>query len=436
MCPRRSSDAAGPCLSILCALLLVSLLGCDTVPLGSNADLQALSSSRELAPFKELVIEEPIFNDDFASAQPATLPPSGSFTIQGTIDGVSDVDLYALGPAVAGDMITIDVTGHNGLNTVAALFDAAGNLIDANNDRSYYAGNLDPYINQPIRRNTDNLFLGIAVSSATHFASNSGRYDAGSYSVRLTRRTDMSYKAATRQVVWLDFEGGDRVQVALEPFEDMRPFSAESISGRLTGQTDYLIDLVVAHLRHDLTPFNVVVLSSRHDARPAQPYSTLYFGNFNSAFLGLADNVDTGNLFMQQKAIIYTETINLFESLLPSAEAVAQAIGNIAAHELGHLLGLEHCGNPLDVMSTAASARQILEIDATYVRSALHRTIFPVGWQDGYDLLMLNVGSSADGSARARMQDFAPASTIRIDPALGDIEINMCGRCPHGGCPE
>ena len=51
--------------------------------------------------------------------------------------------------------------------------------------------------------------------------------------------------------VFLDFEGGDHVQIGLEPIEVMRPFSAESISDRFAGQTDYIIDLLVQHMGRD-----------------------------------------------------------------------------------------------------------------------------------------------------------------------------------------
>lgn len=434
MHPRRLPRADRS--SIFHFILVIAFLavGCDTVPFTyvDNGARRPRDNSRELPPVQSPVYEESFVNSDFESAQPATLPISGQIEIMGTIDGRGDIDLYSLGPAVAGDQIIIDVVGKNGLNTVAAMFDEFGDLIDANNDRSFYAGNYDPYIAQVVRRDTDNLFVGVAVSTARHFASSTGQYDTGAYTIKVSRRPDQSVRPPAQQVVWLDFAGGDQVQIALEPIEVMRPFSAESISSRLAGKTSYITDMVVDLLKRDLAPFNVVVLDGRYDARPTGAYSKLYFGNYNAAYLGLADSVDTGNLYASQEAIIYAEDLQLFDGLQPSAEAVALALSNIAAHELGHLLGLEHTNESLDVMSTAATARQILEIDETYRRSRLESAVFPIGWQSGTDLLTLNVGLNPNGAnARWRMQDWMPADTVGIDPALGDIEISMCGKCAH-----
>lgn len=429
--PRAGRSSTG---FLLFALSLLSI-GCDTLPFTyvDNGARRPQDLSKELPPVKNPVHEEGFVNSDFESAQPATLPISGQIEIMGSIDARGDIDIFALGPAIVGDQIVIDAVGANGLNTVAALFDASGDLIDANNDRSFYAGNYDPYIAQVIRQNTDNLYVGVAVSTARYFASSSGQFDSGTYTIKVTRRPNQPVRPPAQQFVWLDFAGGDQVQIALEPIEVMRPFSAESISNRFTGQTSYITDMVVDLLRRDLTPFNVVVLDGRYDVRPTGQYSKLYFGNFNSAFLGLADSVDTGNVYQNQEAIIFAEDLRLFEGLQPSAEAAALALANIAAHELGHLLGLEHTSESLDVMATAATARQILEIDETYRRSRLESAVFPVGWQSGVDLLNLNVGPNPNGaSARWRMEDWMPASTVRIDPALGDIEINMCGKCANG----
>jgi len=407
--------------------------GCDTVQIPG---LEGFSRTRPggglAAP--GAVAEQDGANGVFETAQPAPLPDEGEITIEGTITGRDDIDIYSLGPADAGDRITLDVSGRGGLNTVAALFDAEKNLIDANDDRSYYAGQIDPYLTQVIRRPTTDLYVGVAVTRATYFSSGAGRYENGSYSVRVIRKRNQSFLAARRQTVWLDFDGATGVQIALQPFENIRPFEAEKISPRFAGQTQRMIDMIVAGMRRDFAGLDLVLLDSRVDVPPAAPYTKLYFGNFNSAFLGLSDSVDTNNAFLDQEAIIYTEDFALFEGLLPSVEEVAQAIANTGSHELGHLLGLEHTAEAFDLMATAASARQILETDCRFGRARLEAGVFPAGWQSGLDLLTQNVGLAGGSNSAGRMIGVDSATDQILNPANSwrdaiHVDIPICGRC-------
>lgn len=422
----------------LCWFLLLAS-GCGTAPVPgdlSSAEARTELVSGDLAPVRSPVAEEAIENSDFAAAQPATLPASGEIIIEGTIDSGNDIDLYALGPALRGDRITIEVNGYDGLNTVAALFDGYGDLIDANDDRSFYGGLLDPYVSRVVREDVGNLFLGIAVTRATHFASSDGRFDFGSYTVKVKRKPSQAVTGPEHQLVYLNFEGGDTVQIGLEPSTTMLPFSAESISSRLTDKTEDIINMLIDHMKQDYASYNVTLLDSRHHGRPDEPHTKLFFGNFNSAYLGLADNVDTGNRFLEQEAIIYAEDMSMFESLVPSAEEVAMALANIGSHELGHLLGLEHTAVPADLMSTAATARQILENDASFLRSRLHDGVFPAGFQNNPVLLLRNVGPNpVVPGARLRLEDLLPTvkSNWRDEAGLADIPIVPCGRCAAAG---
>lgn len=427
-----------------CAMAAVPLLlaGCDAIPglfgglPGTGATAASaeggIQSGGDVPPSREVVDEAAEVNNDFNAAQPATLAYGGTITINGTIETNGDLDLYALGPMQAGERITIDVVGHNGLNTTAALFDASGSLIDANDDRSFYGGRLDPYIHRQLREGSDNLYLGVGVSGASLFASTAGRFDSGSYQVQIRHEPAAAVRAARTQVVLLDFLGGRLVQIGLEPVETMNPLKAEAISPRLVGMTDYIIDLLTQHMARDFAAYDVVLLDSRFNSPPETQHSALYFGNFSNRFLGLADNVDTGNASLQQEAIIYAETLALFENLRPSAEEIAQALANIGSHELGHLLGLEHTREPADLMSTASTARQVLEQDASFTRALVHFGVFPVGWQDGPATLLSNVGPSRQPAARARAFDLASP----LDRAFRDLidpseiaNVPMCGRC-------
>jgi len=376
------------------------------------------------------VAEQGTAHNTFDKPQFVAMRHNGNITIRGRIDGKGDVDLYDLGPGHAGHLVTVDVLGDNGLNTVAGLFDGEGNLIDANDDRSYYGGRLDPYISIRLPSDSERVVLGIAVSGGVYFASTAGRYDTGTYTVRVSHQEGIP-TGPRPQVVYLDFAGGDTVQIGGEPLETMRPFSAESISSRLNGQTQAIIDMVLEKMAHDFAPFNVELRNSKYHAKPTGPVSRIYFGNFNRAFLGLADNVDTGNLLAVQEAIVYAEDLALFENLKPSAVEVAQCLANTGAHELGHLLGLEHTADPLDLMSTAATARQVLETDASFIRAILNPGVFPTGWQNNPVVLLNNVGANPNGPARIRLFDDGekPDTSFRDALDLSDFPVLKCGHC-------
>ncbi len=418
--------------SLLIALTIMPF-GCGSEALPAQQAASQASSSLsygEMPPVRSPVPEEE-GNNAFDAAQPATLPGVGQIIIQGSIASSSDIDIYALGPAVAGDRIIVDVSGNSGLNTVAALFDGNVDLIDASDDRSYYGGQIDPYISRVIRKTTPNLFIGISLSVTAHFGSGSAGIENGSYNITVERRPNNAVTPAAHQLVYLDFEGGDSVQIGLEPVVVMRPFSAESISGRLTGKTDLIAGLLVDHMRNDFAAYNITLVDSKHAAEPTEVHSTLFFGNYNAAYLGLADNVDTGNVAKVQEAIIYAEDLAMWEYLQPTAEEVALALGNIAAHELGHLLGLEHAEHAGDLMATAESARQVLEVNATFLRTQLQYDVFPVGFQNGPDQLLLNLGAGGGSGARVLIGEVIHTGTgaWRDEAGLPDIPIVQCSRC-------
>ncbi len=85
-------------------------------------------------------------------------------------------------------------------------------------------------------------------------------------------------------------------------------------------------------------------------------------------------------------------------------------------------------------MATASSARQIIELDAAFARTLVQEAVFPIGWQNGPNVLYLNVGANPFGSRSGRvlLEDLLPRPAPSFRDALSVIPIVQCGRC--GGC--
>lgn len=375
-----------PC---LCVLFLL-LSGCDVLLSGDPGEnLVALVSG---AGGSGGSIDENDLGGDFENAQDVSLPDFGGLTVHGDLTSGTDVDIYRVGPARAGEVFVFEVS-NTSADTRAALFDAAYSVIVANDDRNYYAGQRDPRVQTTLRQNHETLYIAVAGKSSTLnlFAPSGG---GTAYDLTITRAGGLATPGPKSQKVWIELGGGSGVRIAGEPLQDVAPFDPAAIDPRFAYDREVILEQMLAMLRMDYADYNVDIRSSDRDIRWSEPHSVVYVGGFSSAYLGLADNVDWFNGELVQEAIVYSETLRLFNNLQPSWDQVATALANVTAHELGHLLGLDHTLNQLSVMSEAASAQAVLQLDADLIPAPLNTRVFPIGMQDAPLKLALGVGLS------------------------------------------
>ncbi len=368
---------------LLSVTLLSVAAGCEIalLPVASDGTVDATDTSSP-----QITAADDGSGDSFSEAIVLTFNAGGGATVSALLSPSDDVDVYSLGPITGGDRITVDVTAQNGsLDPMAAVFDDQSRLVVENDDRDYDSLDLDSALAVIARHNGDPYYLGVAAVSGT------GAYVV---SVRITREGDVPAPAA--QTLLLDFDGGSIVLLSGRA-KTVDAFDAGDIHSSLAGSTDAMKDAIISTVVESFAPFDVLVLNTDdHDLPADGTFSRVLFGGFSARIFGEAQAVDLYNGDPDDEAVVYTEAFSsgVFSSL-PSAESLGLAIGNVAAHEAGHLLGLNHVADPDFLMDTTGVAETLLD-EQIFGLAPLDVSIFPIGFQDSALLLQETVGLATD----------------------------------------
>ena len=328
-------------------------------------------------------------NDTFANFVAAVFDSSGVARLQGTVSMVGDLDVFLLGALSPGDRVMVDATtGGSALDVSVAIFDSAQRLVMNNDDRTETPVlDLDAYIDWIVRHASDRYYLVVTHSA---FAS-TGRF-TGAYAVNVRVTSGYEVPEAAGQVLLLDFEGGVVTSPALGSVV-LTPFDAGAISDVYRGQTEALKEAIRSTVEQNYARFDVAIMTTDDPPPPeGVPYSTVYFGGYRSDAFGIAESVDLYNADYCDDAIIYTESFvpSIFTGV-PSVAQLGVAIGNIASHEAGHLLGLNHVDDDRALMDDRSVADAFLA-DQEFMEAPLSSDIMAIGWQDAVLLLGETVG--------------------------------------------
>ncbi len=361
--------------------LSMGAAGCLNTPVGSTQDGNVSPDPSKIQGRR--VSGEP--NDSFSQSLDLIFDANGIGRIQGSINPASDVDVYNLGSMMPGDRIRVDLQGSGGVDLAIALFDEGGELFITNDDRDVNSNQLDPFVNEVVRHAGLNYFLAVGSSA---FAPSTGYYSG---TVTVSRGEAVPVPRA--QAVLLNYAGGT-VTIPGDRTYTVGAFNAADIDARYAGQTDTVKRWIFQTVEGC---FNGIALdvydTDSHRPRAGTAVSTVYFGGRNRNAYGISQDIDEYNRNPTDAAIIFTNnfTADQFNGRWLTAAELGVAIGHVAAHEIGHLVGLNHVANWVDVMDSTGSATTFL-YDQRFQTSPLDPSIWPFGNQDGWQLLLETLG--------------------------------------------
>jgi hypothetical protein len=342
---------------------------------------------------------------------------NGTSVLSGRVVARGEYQLFELGAGHAGESwLVTDARVSLGRSPFAvALFDGNFELLRRD------AVHADLPLEHVLRADADVLYLGVMP-----LPGNAG----GDFEFEVTHEPGHAIPSAAPQLVWLNFGGASDVSVHARRGLSFGAFEAGMLGPAYADATAEIRAALVATMREDYAGYNVTITTSEEGPAPVEPHATIHFGANDDRLLGLADNVDQYNEDPWQTAVIYVEGFADFAVMGLSVEEMGQMVGNVASHELGHLLGLFHTQAPADVMDTTGTAWDLAG-NQLFSRADLEASVFPYGYLNCPQRLAETVGHSATKPLAKAIQPERMARKAGLRALVRQELRGRCATCLH-----
>jgi WD40 repeat protein len=234
----------------------------------------------------------------------------------------------------------------------------------------------------------------------------------GEVSVNVRVQRDSGLYEPRQQRVFVNFEGGLSIAAGNQPPRDIPALDAADFNNLFSPPQNWddddtliLKNVIMTTIENIYAGYDILFVSSDDGYTPSLPYHTVYVGGQTpDGLLGIPDYVDPRNETATGTAIVYaTEIAELgiggeFADTITSINELGLAMGRVAAHQIGHLLGLRHSDDATDIMqgdvdreTADPTVLRVLKA-ATVTASEQVGGLGPIGTQDAPLLLRETVG--------------------------------------------
>jgi hypothetical protein len=256
----------------------------------------------------------------------------------GALSLTTNAFVYGLGTLSAGTPLHLNVTIKGAApDTFLGLYDSTGRSLIVADD---LGRNVNPDVRTVIQR-TDDYFVVVAAAYE----------DAGPFTLHVDQDPVGPLPQKPTQVVYLDTDGRATLFAGV-----IHPFTAASVGFYGPGDTQTIVSGLLARLEEVYAPYNIVFTTTQPSTGI---YSVIALGSDNNeTMLGLAQNIDATNVNLSETCVVYGGAFTLFQPC--TVQEMGLVLGNVAAHELGHLLGLSHVADPNQIMDDTGNADAML----------------------------------------------------------------------------